>query len=109
MAADPLPAVTIRRWVPELRQGAVSLDVRPRALAVLDAWQRERGERDAELLGPVGATPWRTAATKGTKGALPAQHDIVAPIARLLRSQDFAVGLESRARSEPRLDRASGA
>jgi hypothetical protein len=103
LAGDPLPAVTIRRWVPELRQGAVSLDVRPRALVVLDTWQRERGERDAELLGPVGATPWRTAATKGTKGALPAQHDIVAPIARLLRSQDFAVGLESRVRSEPRL------
>jgi ribosomal protein S16 len=103
LAADPLPAVTIRRWVPELRQGAVSLDLRPRALAVLDAWQRERGERDTELLAPVGATPWRAAATKGTKGAQPAQHDIVAPIARLLRSQDFAVGLESRVRGEPRL------
>ena len=103
LAADPLPAVTIRRWVPELRQGAVSLDVRPRALTVLDAWQRERGERDTELLGPIGAAPWRTAATKGTKGAQPAQHDIAAPIARLLRSQDFAIGLELPVRAEPRL------
>ena len=104
LAADPLPAVTIRRWVPELRQGAVSLDVRPRALAVLDAWQRERGQRDAELLGPVGATPWRTAATKGTQGraARAARH-------RRRRSpacsdrRTSRSGLESRARSEPRL------
>ena len=46
LAADPLPAGTIRRWVPELRQGAVGLDLRPRALAVLEGWQGERGERD---------------------------------------------------------------
>ena len=103
LAADPLPAVTVRRWVPELRQGAVSLDVRPRALAVLDAWQNGRGARDLELLAPIGALPWRTAATKGTKRAQPAQHDIVAPIARLLRSQDFAVGLAHPTGAEPRL------
>jgi len=103
-AADPLPASTIRRWVPELRQGAVSLDVRPRALAVLDSWQRERGERDVELLAPIGVTPWRSALTKGSsRRALPAVHDIVAPIARLLRSQDFAVGVDQSLGDEPRL------
>ena len=101
LAADPLPAATIRRWVPELRQGAVSLDVRPRALAVLDAWLRERGERDIELLAPIGVTPWRAAAGKGR--TQPAVHDVVAPIARMLRSQDFAVGVGSPMGDEPRL------
>ena len=103
LAADPLPAATIRRWVPELRQGAVSLDARPRALVVLDAWQRERGERDTELLTPIGVTPWRAALAKGSRKVLPALHDVVAPVARLLRSQDFAVGIERAARDEPRL------
>jgi hypothetical protein len=112
LAADPLPAATLRRWVPELRQGAVSLDVRPRALAVLDAWQRERGERDVDLLAPIGATPWRAAIVKGAKGGKsakgakrvhPAQHELIAPIARLLRSQDFAIGVDQPVRDEPRL------
>jgi len=103
LAADPLPAAIIRRWVPELRQGAVSLDLRPRALTVLDAWQRERAERDADLLGPIGATPWRSALTKGTRKVLPARHDVIAPIARLLRSQDFAIGIDPAMREEPRL------
>jgi len=80
-AADPLPAATIRRWVPELRNGAVSLDLRPRALAVLDGWQRERAERDLELLTPIGALPWRTAAARGARRVQAAQHDITAPIA----------------------------
>ncbi|MEX2254994.1 MAG: hypothetical protein WEC34_06115 [Acidimicrobiia bacterium] len=103
LAADPLPAASIRRWVPELRQGAVSLDVRPRALAVLDAWQRERGARDVELLGPIGATPWRTAAVRGSRKIQPALHDVIAPVARLLRSQDFAIGVDDPVRGEPRL------
>ena len=100
LAADPLPAVTIRRWVPELRQGAVSLDLRPRALTVLEGWQRERGERDAELLGPIGVTPWR-ASIKNTAARQPARDGVVGPMARLLRSQDFAVGLFDGGGSEP--------
>jgi hypothetical protein len=103
LGGDPLPAATIHRWVPELRQGAVSLDVRPRALVVLDAWQRERGERDVELLAPIGVTPWRSALTKGSRKVLPAMHDVAAPVARLLRSQDFAVGIDPLMRDEPRL------
>ena len=92
LAADPLPATTIRRWVPELRQGAVSLDLRPRALVVLEGWQRERAERDVELLGPIGVMPWRTA-TKATAPRQPARDEVYGPIARLLRSQDFAIGM----------------
>jgi hypothetical protein len=88
--------------VPELRQGAVSLDVRPRAHTVLDSWQHERGERDEALLAPLDATPWR-AIGRSAKGAKVALHDVIAPIARLLRSQDFAVGLEPPVRDEPRL------
>jgi len=101
-AVDPLPAATIRRWVPELRQGAVSLDVRPRAHTVLEAWQHERGERDADLLAPLGAASWRTVG-RSAKTAKVALHDMVAPVARLLRSQDFAVGIEIPIRDEPRL------
>jgi hypothetical protein len=100
LAADPLPAVTIRRWVPELRQGAVSLDLRPRAMTVLEGWQRERGERDQELLGPIGAAPWR-AAIKPTAVRQPARDEVVGPIARLLRSQDFAVGTFDGGAGEP--------
>ena len=102
LAADPLPAATIRRWVPELRQGAVSLDVRPRALTVLDAWQRERGERDVELLAPLHVTPWRSALRR-LSSTSPAVHDVLAPIARMLRSQDFAIGVEQSGGDEPRL------
>jgi hypothetical protein len=92
LTADPLPAATIRRWVPELRQGAVSLDLRPRALTVLEGWHGERAERDVELLGGLGVTTWR-AAIKPAGAKQPAQDDVVGPLARLLRSQDFAVGL----------------
>jgi hypothetical protein len=102
LAGDPLPAATIRRWVPELREGAVSLDLRPRALAVLAAWQRERGERDVELLTPIRATPWRVAIGRGARTNAPA-HDVIAPIARLLRSQDFAIGVDRSPGDEPRL------
>jgi hypothetical protein len=102
-AGDPLPGAMIRRWVPELREGAVSLDLRPRALAVLDAWQRERGERDVELLTPIHATPWRATLGKKTRTGATAVHDVVAPIARLLRSQDFAIGVDRSPTDEPRL------
>ena len=102
-AADPLPAVTIRRWVPELREGAVHLDLRPRALGVLDAWQHDRAERDTELLAPLGASPWRTLVGRSAKAPSPASHDVIGPIARLLRSQDFAIGIAKPATPEPRL------
>jgi hypothetical protein len=93
LAIDPLPATSIRRWVPELRQGAVALDLRPRAQTVLDSWQRERGDRDAELLGPIGATPWRSLSLRTSTGRHPARDNVYGPIARLLRSQDFALGM----------------
>jgi hypothetical protein len=91
-ASDPLPAAVVRRWVPELRQGAVPLMSRPRALTVLDGWQRERAERDAELLTPLRVTPWRKA-TRASGDDQPARDPVIGPIARLLRSQDFALGL----------------
>jgi len=100
LAADPLPAVSIRRWVPELRQGAVSLDLRPRALTVLESWHVERNDRDRELLAPLGVTPWR-ASIKATTVRQPARDDVVGPIARLLRSQDFAVGTFDAGAAEP--------
>ncbi len=93
LAADPLPAPTIRRWVPELRQGSVRLDPRPRALAVLDGWLRERNGRDVEMLASLPASPWRRTAARGEKGLALAAHDVVGPISRMLRSQDFALGL----------------
>lgn len=100
LAADPLPAVSIRRWVPELRQGAVSLDYRPRALKVLEAWQRERADRDAEMLGGLNVTAWRSA-IKGGGARQPARDEVLGPIARLLRSQDFAVGVHAGEGTEP--------
>lgn len=102
-AADPLPAATIRRWVPELREGAVHLDPRPRALGVLDSWQHERAERDAELLASLEASPWRSVVSRGAKVPSPASHDVIGPIARLLRSQDFAIGVAKPLGAEPRL------
>jgi len=102
LAIDPLPAATIRRWVPELRHGAVSLDLRPRALAALDGWESERSERDEELLEPIGATTWRSIG-RGATGARVARHDVIGPIARLLRSQDFAIGVNTPVAAEPRL------
>jgi hypothetical protein len=102
LAADPLPATTIRRWVPELvRQASVRLDVRPRALAVLEGWQEERGERDIELLTPLGATPWRAVGKGKGKAGHPASDPMLAPLSRLLRSQDFALGMITVRGSEP--------
>jgi hypothetical protein len=100
LASDPLPAPGIRRWVPELRQGAVALGLRPRAQTVLEAWDRERGERDAELLRPIGATPWRAVARTAGQPH-PARDEVYGPIARLLRSQDFAVGMVNGFGSAP--------
>ena len=103
-AGDPLPGATIRRWVPELREGAVSLDLRPRALAVLDAWQRERGERDVELLTPIRVDSMANRARQeDAHRSWPAVHDVLAPVARLLRSQDFAIGVDRSPTDEPRL------
>lgn len=101
LASDPLPGVTIRRWVPELRQGSVLLDLRPRALAILEGWCKERGERDVELLSPIGVTPWRIATPKATGARQPARDEVLGPITRLLRSQDFAVGLLPANAGEP--------
>jgi len=103
LGADPLPATTIRRWVPELREGAVALDLRPRALGVLESWQHERAERDTELLAPLGASPWRSILSRGARARSPASHDVIGPIARLLRSQDFAIGLAKPMGADPRL------
>ncbi len=102
-AADPLPSATIRRWVPELRDGAVHLDLRPRALATLDSWQHERAERDSELLASLGAAPWRSVVSRGGKAPSPAAHDVIGPIARMVRSQDFAIGVAKPLGREPRL------
>jgi len=101
LAADPLPAPTIRRWVPELRQGSVRLDPRPRALAVLDGWLRERNARDVEMLASLPASPWRATATRGERGLALASHDVLGPISRMLRSQDFALGLGKGAGASP--------
>ncbi|MEX0663652.1 MAG: hypothetical protein WD598_02635 [Acidimicrobiia bacterium] len=100
LAADPLPAVTMRRWLPELHQGAVSLDLRPRALTVLEGWHRERAERDTEMLGVLGVTTWR-ATIRATGARQPARDDVLGPLARLLRSQDFAVGVFDGEGTEP--------
>jgi hypothetical protein len=91
-ATDPLPAVTMRRWLPELRQGAMLLDTRPRALRMLDSWEHERAERDAELLDPISAIPWRAVSRRAGDKSLIVRDPILAPIARLLRSQEFAIG-----------------
>ena len=100
LAADPLPAGSMRRWVPELRQGAVLLDVRPRAQSVLEAWQSERAERDNELLAPIGGTAWR-ATIKSSGARQPARDEVYGPLSRLLRSQDFAVGMIDGEGNEP--------
>jgi hypothetical protein len=99
-SGDPLPAATMRRWVPELRVGAVNLESRPRAQVVLEAWQHERGERDVDLLAPLGATPWRQAA-RTTTATPPPLDDVLGPVGRLLRSQDFALGLLANRGSDP--------
>ena len=101
LAADPLPAPTIRRWVPELRQGSVRLDPRPRALTVLDGWLRDRNARDVEMLASLPASPWRATATRGEKGLALAAHDVLGPISRMLRSQDFALGIGKGAGASP--------
>jgi hypothetical protein len=95
LAIDPLPATTIRRWLPDLRQGAMLLDIRPRVLTALDAWEHERAERDLELLTPLGATPWRALSRRTTEHHI-ARDEVLAPIARLLRSQEFAVGVVAK-------------
>ena len=81
----------------------MQLDLRPRALVALDSWQHERAERDVELLAPLGAAPWRSLIGRVAKAPSPASHDVVGPIARLLRSQDFAIGVAKPATTEPRL------
>jgi hypothetical protein len=76
------------------------LDLRPRASTALESWLLERGDRDTELLAPVGATPWRSASrTSGNRH--PARDDVYGPISRLLRSQDFAVGMVDGFGSSP--------
>jgi hypothetical protein len=100
LAADPLPAVTIRRWLPDLRQAAMLLDVRPRALGVVESWQQERAERDVELLGPLAVTPWRATLKPGVRTPV-ARDEVLAPIARLLRAQEFAIGTAPGNGEEP--------
>jgi len=103
LAVDPLAASTVRRWVPDLRHGSVDLESRPRAMAVIDAWANERNERDLETLEIFAVKTWRDAAGRSNRVSNLAVHDVLAPIARLLRSQEFAVGVKAPTTSDPQL------
>jgi hypothetical protein len=92
LVVDPTPSVVIRRWLPELRSSGLRLDVRPRALEALRAWEKERHERDEALLRPLGVPTWRARAGRGGR-ARPIDDPVLSSAVPFLRSQDFSVGL----------------
>jgi hypothetical protein len=95
LVVDPMPSVLVRRWLPDLRSGGTRLDVRPRALEAVRAWEKERRERDEALLRPLGVTTWRARAGKG-RDHRPVDDSVLASAVPFLRSQDFSVGLTTR-------------
>ena len=95
LAVDPMPAALVRRWLSDLRGGS-RLDVHPRALEAVRAWEHERAERDEAALQPLGVPTWRDRALRGGKGR-PADDPLLAPLVPFLRSQTFAVGVDHRA------------
>jgi hypothetical protein len=95
LAVDPMPAGLVRRWLSDLRGGS-RLDVHPRALEAVRAWEHERAERDDTALRPLGVATWRDRALRGGKSR-PADDPLLAPLVPFLRSQNFAVGVDQRA------------
>jgi hypothetical protein len=95
LAVDPMPAPLIRRWLPELRTTGLCLDLRPRALDALGAWEKERNERDETLLRPLGVATWRAGAGRG-RSARPVEDPVLSSTVPFLRSQDFSVGVTTR-------------
>jgi len=92
LVVDPMPSVAIRRWLPDLRSSGIRLDARPRALEALQAWERERRERDEALLRPLGVPTWRARAGTGGRDR-PVDDPVLSSAVPFLRSQDFSVGL----------------
>jgi hypothetical protein len=92
LVVDPMPSVVIRRWLPDVRGSGIRLDLRPRALDALRAWERERPERDDALLRPLGVPTWRARAGRGGRHR-PIDDLVLSSAVPFLRSQDFSVGL----------------
>ena len=97
LMVDPMPAALVHRWITDLHSGT-RLDLRPRALEAVQAWEHDRAERDEVLLRPLGLPSWRTRAAHGGRGR-PIDDPLLASIVPFLRSQDFAVGLVTRDRA----------
>jgi len=97
LVVDPMPAALVYRWVTDLRSGT-RLDLRPRALEAVQAWEHDRAERDEVLLRPLGLPSWRHRAAQGGRSR-PIDDVLLASIVPFLRSQDFAVGVVSRDRA----------
>jgi hypothetical protein len=95
LVVDPMPSVVIRRWLPDVRSSGIRLDLRPRALEALRAWERERPERDEALLRPLGVPTWRAKAGRGGRDR-PIDDPVLSSAVPFLRSQDFSVGLTRR-------------
>ncbi|HSO96032.1 MAG TPA: hypothetical protein VLV81_08320 [Acidimicrobiia bacterium] len=95
LVVDPMPSGVIQRWLPDLRSSGIRLDVRPRALEAIRAWERERHDRDEALLRPLGAPTWRARAGRGG-AARPVDDPVLSSVVPFLRSQDFSVGLTVR-------------
>lgn len=95
LVVDPMPSGMIRRWLPDVRTSGIRLDLRPRALEALRAWERERRDRDEALLRPLGVPTWRARAGRGGRDRA-VDDPVLSSAVPFLRSQDFSVGLTTR-------------
>jgi hypothetical protein len=95
LVVDPMPSGFIRRWLPDVRSSGIRLDLRPRALEALRAWEKERPARDEALLRPLGVPTWRAKAGRGGRDR-PVDDPVLSSAVPFLRSQDFSVGLTTR-------------
>jgi hypothetical protein len=97
LVVDPMPSGVVRRWLSDVRPSpnGTRLDLRPRALEALRAWERERPDRDDALLRPLGVATWRARAGRGGRDR-PVDDPVLSSAVPFLRSQDFSVGLTTR-------------
>ncbi len=98
LAQDPVSAQLVRRALPGVIDGPISLLEHPELRRSLEWWVHELGDRDERRLEPIGVPPMRRVLRD--RAALLDEPSLAA-LVRTLRAQDLALGVLSTRETGP--------